>query len=272
MTTEKIFLTIDIGNTKTAIGLFRSSELVCSAKKPTNELNSSIDFLALINQVQNPDCQINPSKIMVGICSVVPAKTTIVKQMLEEQEFQHSLFLSSKVSLPFENCYETPHTLGVDRLALAACAKACFPNEAAIIIDFGTAITYDVVTSKNAYLGGLILAGPRIISKCLHEKTAQLPDVMLERETGILGTTTEKSLQRGLYWGLIAQTKALIAQIKYDLMKTYHEPSCKVLVTGGYHELIAEHIPDIDVREPYAVLRGIQSLLECNMPALHKKV
>jgi type III pantothenate kinase len=272
MANESYYLAIDVGNTKTAAGLFLDNRLISSAKVATPELNLPVEFKKCLEQLFQQTTPIAKSEIKVGVASVVPEKNALVQQVLKEIGCQVPAFLSSQMALPFENRYDTPQTLGIDRLALAACAYDYFPNQAAIIIDFGTAITYDILTSKPAYLGGLILAGPQIISECLHEKTAQLPIVSLEHQSTLIGGNTDDCLKRGLYWGLMAQTRGIIAELKADLKENHQEEDCKVILTGGYHEVIDGHLPGIDIKDPVAVLRGIKVILAYNNVGSHKKV
>ncbi len=273
MANESYYLAIDVGNTKTTAGLFLDNRLISSAKVATPELNWQVELKRCLEQLFRQTQLIPKSDITIGVASVVPEKNALVQQVLKEMGCQEApTFISSQMALPFENCYETQETLGIDRLALAACAYDYFPNQSSIIIDFGTAITYDILTSKPAYLGGLILAGPQIISECLHEKTAQLPIVSLEHQSTLIGGNTEDCLKRGLYWGLMAQTQELIARLKTNLKETYHQPETKVVITGGYHEVIAGHLPRIDIKDPVAVLRGIKVILAYNNAGSHKKV
>ncbi len=265
------FLSLDIGNTKTSAGLFKGDELVGVYKSETERLCNPKSFEAFINAIRFENQSMLKIKPQIGVCSVVPKQTQCLKTVLENFEFHDAYYLSHNLNFPFKIRYLTPESLGMDRLALVASCYAHFRDTAVIVIDFGTAITYDILTSKQEYIGGLILAGPKIISECLHEKTAQLPVVMLEKQENVIGQSTESCLKRGLYWGLIAQSQGLIHQLKLVLKEQYQETDCKVIITGGYHELIRDHLTEIDVCDPNAVLRGIRTIVRYKLGELHEK-
>lgn len=256
-------LSIDVGNSRLKLAFFQGEHTQFQMEVETARLKSLKARQAfaesLAAEVKAHTLQIE--KIVLS--AVVPDVARLVANTLERTFKKRVLIVSTELNLPFESRYKTPDTLGADRLALVAYAVKCFPNDAAIAIDFGTAITYDVITSKKIYLGGIIVSGFGLSLSALHRHTAQLPEVRLASQISLVGESTIECLERGAYWGAVAQTENLIERFKSFLKSHHGEKSIKVIAAGGDASLIAEQLK-FDELTSDAVLRGAAYLAELN--------
>ncbi len=256
-------LSLDVGNTCLKLAFFQDERIQFRMQAETKRfksLKSRQEFAAsLVSELKARSLQVE--KII--LCSVVPEVARLIANTLERTFKKRVLTVSTELNLPFEHRYKTPHTLGADRLALVAYAVKRFPKAATIAIDFGTAITYEIVTSRKIYLGGIILSGFGVSLSALHARTAQLPEVRFLSQTKLVGESTIECLERGAYWGAVAQTEGLIARFK-SFLKTHHkEKSIKVIATGGDASLVAEQLKFDELNED-AVLMGAAHLADLN--------
>ncbi len=256
-------LSIDIGNSSLKLALFQNEQLLFEKQEETKQFKARKSRQAfvegLVQELKTRSWQVEK----IVLCSVVPDVAWLLANTLERTFKKRVLIVSTELKLPFDSRYKTPNTLGADRLAFVAYALKRFPKSAVIAIDFGTAITYDIITSKKMYLGGIILSGIGLSLSALHRHTAQLPEVQISSQTLLVGESTVECLERGAYWGAVAQTENLIARFK-SYLKTHHgEKSIKTIATGGDASLIAEQIK-FDELSGDAVLRGAAYLAELN--------
>ncbi|ACF13101.1 putative transcriptional acitvator, Baf family [Chloroherpeton thalassium ATCC 35110] len=253
--------TVDIGNTQTSIAIFEGDELKEFERFSSKNLESKSALPDFCQKCQS----LVGSAPLIAMSSVVPNVASALKTMFHQQFSEKPIFeITYQTKLPFHIRYQTPETLGNDRLALCAAACERFPNQAVMIIDFGTAITYDVLNSKHEYLGGLILAGTSLSARALNEHTAQLPAIGLQKESGIIGRNTRDCLSKGLFWGTVAQTEGLILKLKSELAEEHGEPEVKVLITGGNSVTLAGAMPHIDIRDEFAIHKGIRFIAALN--------
>lgn len=200
----------------------------------------------------------------VGVASVVPALARRVPEAVRAWCDASPLMVRPTLRLPFTLGYDTPVTLGTDRLALAVGAwdrygKAAPTARSVIAIDAGTALTYEVITADGTYLGGAIAPGPRIMADALHQGTAQLPDVPLTPPASPVGRSTEAALQSGILFGFVDGVTGMLDRLRATL-----DTPLVIVVTGGWAKLLCEHVPAIDDADPHLVLRGIQTLMVLN--------
>lgn len=264
-----MLLAIDIGNTNITLGIFeprkgkapkipkvsQSWRLNTVAKGTADEYGSKI--LDLLHYAS-----IDRSRIKhVAIASVVPPLTAAFKEFtLKIFRFKpYIIGETGRISMP--NLYDNPREVGADRIvnAVAAFKRVGGP---CIVVDFGTATTFDCVTKKGEYTGGIIVPGPNLAAESLALHTAKLPKVNMVKPDRVIGKTTVGSIQSGLYFGYLALVDGLIQRIKKDL-----GASCKVLATGGLAGLIAPESKYIDVKMifPDLTLEGICLLHEENL-------
>ena len=168
------------------------------------------------------------------------------------------VILDENTPLPIKNLYETPATLGKDRLAAAVGARAIFPGKNVLSIDAGTCITYDFLTKDGEYLGGSISPGIRMRFRAMHAFTGRLPLVEPEDFTGLIGKTTAESLLSGVINGVCEEIKGLIA--RYN--EQYEDLTA--VITGGDHEYLHNKLKINIFAVPDLVLPGLNEILDCH--------
>lgn len=165
------------------------------------------------------------------------------------------LMVTHQTPLPLKLKYETPETLGIDRICLAVGGATLFPGEATLMIDAGTCLTYDLVTSDGQYLGGTIAPGLQMRLKAMHTLTSKLPDLPLDGETPPLGTSTETSMRMGAQTGAALEMDAFIRHYQRQ------HPKLKVILTGGDAPFFERHIENAIFAAPNLVLQGLHEIL-----------
>lgn len=257
-----MFLAVDIGNSAVKCALFDGETLIrtfsaSALEASTNPAPAEHWLEELAPHLDNVDVD------QIGLVSVVPARTTPVTEALDRRTDAPITTLNSNASVPFALGYDTPETLGIDRLAAAAAGWAGYGRDAGrsvVVVDAGTAVNYEVVHRDGTYLGGAIAPGPALVRESLRRGTAQLPEVSLELPDTSIGRSTRSSLQSGIVWGLVDSVRGMTRRVSQDL------PDAPVLVlTGGWSRLLAEHL-EHDHVAPGLVLRGVRilTLMNCD--------
>jgi type III pantothenate kinase len=252
-----MFLTIDIGNTSTLVGVFEGDNLKASfrllsdKKKTVDELGAEIK--SLLESHTKSDAL--PDKI--AVCSVVPELTAIYNTMLESNFSVKPLLLSHETDLPFKILYDNPAQVGADRLANAAAVRELY-GYPSIVIDLGTATTYDVINSEGNYLGGLILPGLWTSASNLFEKASKLFPVNIEKPKNLIGKDTADSIKSGLYYGFIGQMEFLVDKIKEELSSE----NTIVIATGGFSNAFSEDTEIINYIDPDLTLKGLKIIFD----------
>lgn len=233
---------IDIGNTFAKIGFFEENELITFRKDlPLEELDDLV-----IEQ--------NCNAIIVS--SVTKSQTELENIF---GVYPHKkLFLNSATPLPIQKDYETPETLGADRLAAAVGANFIFPNQNCLIVDMGTAIKYDYVSDDAIFRGGIISPGMRIRFEALHTFTKRLPLLEAENIPDLIGKSTKGCMQSGVVNGIIAELNGIIER--------YSElGDCNVILCGGDAQFFENQIKNPTFVAPNLVLIGLNRILAYNI-------
>ncbi|PEN05005.1 type III pantothenate kinase [Longimonas halophila] len=200
-----------------------------------------------------------PEAQRVGIVSVVPQATQHAQLAIEAQFARPAQVLRVEGPLPFAMRYDTPHTLGTDRLAAAAAAWYAHDpahRRSVLAIDAGTALTIEVIDNTPAYRGGVIAPGPHLLRDALATGGAQLPAVDLTAPPHPIGNSTEHALQSGIVHGFAAMASGLVEQLANTLSDTPY-----MALTGGAASLLHDALPRVDTHDPHLVLRGAYQLL-----------
>lgn len=204
----------------------------------------------------------------VGMASVVPSVMPAAQAALRAITGIEPVRIQPSMDLPFDLAYETPDTLGDDRLAAAVAAwmlygEASNPPRSTIAIDAGTAVTYEVVTHHGVYEGGIIAPSLSLMRRAMRHGTEQLPAVSLDDPPqDVVGRSTEQAIQSGLHYGFIDAIAGLLDRITGTL-----DTDPVVVLTGGGRERIGSEIDAIDYRNAHLVLHGIRLLLRLNAPS-----
>ena len=192
--------------------------------------------------------------------SVVPRATSHVRMTVKEFWHLPCLELSPKTIRGVGIDYPKPETIGPDRLANAVAVKKRY-GAPAVVVDFGTAVTFDVVDRAGNYVGGIIAPGLAAMTTYLHEKTALLPRIRIREIERVIGKDTESAMLIGAVHGYRGLIRELIRELKAEL-GTRHLP---VVATGGYAKLMAARLPDITAVEPLLTLEGLRLVWEAHL-------
>lgn len=193
------------------------------------------------------------------LASVVPRKAEIARQVFGGalQEIRHDLDLGVALDFP------DPSTIGADRLANAAAVVALFEETPAIVVDFGTAVTFDVISAERAYVGGVIAPGLAAMTDYLHERTALLPKIEIEEPVELIGKSTRSAMLSGAVHGYRGLVDGILRQLARELAP--RGGPVKTVATGGYAELISREIAGIDAVLPDLTLEGIRVIANLNL-------
>lgn len=253
-----MLLAIDIGNTNIAAGVFEGKKL-SRHWKIQSEREKTCDEYAVSLLSLFSFSGLDTKKITgIIISSVVPPLTPIFQNMGLEQFGLKPLVLGPGLKTGMPILYENPLEVGADRIAssVAGFTKHGGPL---IIVDFGTATTFDAVSVRGEYLGGAIAPGIQIAAEALSEKTAKLPRVEIRVPKTAIGRSTVASMHSGLYFGYVGLVSFVI-----DTMKTELGKESGVIATGGLASLFCQKIETIEHFEPHLVLEGLRILYERN--------
>jgi type III pantothenate kinase len=242
-----MILLFDIGNTNTHLGLANSSRLLRQTDIPTAAWFSGKAGAQLKKFI-------GAAKIEgAALCSVVPRATPFVRRTVKRNWDCAALELTPKTLRGVGIDYPTPDTIGPDRLANAVAARHHF-GAPVVVVDFGTAVTFDVVNRTGNYVGGIIAPGLAAMTDYLHEKTALLPRIKIREFKRAIGKSTEQAMLIGAVHGYRGLVRELVMELKREL-KTKRLP---VVATGGYAKLIAAKLPEIFAVEPNITLEGLR--------------
>lgn len=258
-----MILCLDIGNTQIHGGVFERSEIKLQFRK-TSRGQFSSDEIGLFLRSVLTENKINWNEIKnISICSVVPdILHSIISGCIKY--FQINPFiLKAGVKTGLKIKYRNPLEVGTDRIANAIAAQKLFPSKNSIVVDFGTATTFDVITKAKEYLGGLIIPGIRLSMESLNKNTAQLPNVEIFKPQNVVGRSTEESIRSGLYFG----QKSIVESIKKQIMhEVFFNDEAILIATGGFSSLF-ENENLFDVTIPDLVLIGLHEAFQMNHKA-----
>ena len=251
-----MILLFDIGNTNTHLGLANSRRVVKQADIPTAAWfdNTALRLLA--------DFTGRKRFRGAAVCSVVPMATPLVCEVVRHIWHVRCLELTPETLYGVGIDYPQPQTIGPDRLANAVAARHRF-GAPAVVVDFGTAVTFDVVDRAGNYVGGIIAPGLTAMTDYLHEKTALLPRIRIREVKSPIGKSTEQAMLVGAVHGYRGLIRELITELKRAL-KVHRLP---VVATGGYAQLIASKLPEITAVDPLLTLEGLRLVWQANQTA-----
>ena len=253
-------LTLDIGNSQIFGGVFANHELTLRFRKTVVPAFSSDEFGLFLRGVLRENGS-DPSRIdQIALCSVVPDAVYSLRSCCRKYFGLDPFILQAGVKTGLKIGYRNPLEVGPDRIANVIGAMHRYPGRNLVIVDFGTATTFDVVRAPRDYLGGIVLAGLRIAMEALERNTARLPTVEIVPAATLVGRSTVESIQSGLYFGNRAVVKGLTSEIRDQCFSG--EPAM-VIGTGGLSRLF-ERDKVFDVLLPDLVLIGLDRALSLN--------
>ncbi|MBL7191027.1 type III pantothenate kinase [bacterium] len=246
-----MLLAIDIGNTHTVMGLFKDDELAANWRASTIPTRTGDEWFTQVMALSRlADFKFNEIKY-TAISSVVPEVTLAILRMSSERLHIEPFMVESDADYGIKNAYDNPRAVGPDRICNAVAGYTLFGGPL-IIVDFGTATTFDVISSDGVYLGGVIAPGLETSSKELHRRAAKLTRVDLHFPDKIIGRNTETSVQAGIMFGALESVDGIVKRIWDEL-----GGRCKVIATGGLAGLIAPKSSVIESVQPFLVLIGL---------------
>jgi len=241
-----MLLTIDIGNTSVSCGLFKNRRLAAKWKIQTG----SPGYLGPLMKKLSAHTRRNIEGVIIS--SVSPAGLSKARKALARIFKKRPIILGGDLVVPIKNLYKQPKKVGQDRLVNALAARAFYGN-GLIVIDFGTAVTFDLVTKKGEYAGGIILPGMEISFENLARCAALIPKVKFRFPKALVGRNTQESMQSGIFYGYGALCDGLV-----DKIKNKHGRDLKVIVTGGHAGLIRKFAENIDIVNSDLTLQGLE--------------
>lgn len=249
-----MLLVVDIGNTNIVWGVYEDRALAAHWRIATDVKKTSDEYgILFANLLAAAGI---PTQRLTGaiVSSVVPALTETVEQMLEQYFYQRALVVSSNTDTGLTLRYDNPKEIGSDRLVNAAAAYHKYRRDL-IIVDFGTATTFCVITAEGHYLGGVIAPGLGISAEALFTRAAKLAKVELIRPKTVIGTDTASSIQSGLLFGYAGLVDTVVHRMEQELGR-----SAYVIGTGGLSSILASETTTIQKIEPLLTLEGLELL------------
>lgn len=256
-----MLLVVDVGNTQTVFGLFEDDRLRADWRLSTQHSRSvdewAIEVAGLLD-LRGVAREAIDAAIM---SSVVPPLTGPLSETIEGLFGIQPMQVGPGTKTGIRILYENPAEVGADRIvnSVAALAKVGGP---VIVVDFGTATTFDAITARAEYLGGIIVPGLQIAADSLFARAAKLPRVEVRKPPKLIGRNTVHSIQSGLYHGYVCLVNGVL-----DLMRAEMEGQPKVLATGGLSRVLAEDLRGVDLVDPHLTLDGLRLIYGKNRSA-----
>jgi type III pantothenate kinase len=256
--TDTNLLAIDIGNTNIVLGVYKGEDLVAYWRMSTSP-HRMPDELAVMITSFFANRGLSFHEIDDGILScVVPPLLPVFEEFCERYMGVEPLIVEPGTKTGMRILYDNPQEVGADRIVNAVAAKALYGTPL-IVIDFGTATTFDVISKEGDYLGGAISPGVNVAGEALVQRTAKLPRVELVVPPRAIGRNTVSSMQSGIMYGYISLVEGMVARIKKEL-----GDSSRVIATGGLADHVARHTSAIETVDHNLTLTGLKLLYELN--------
>jgi len=251
-----MLLLVDIGNTNITLGVAIDGQLARDWRLSSRTNMTADEFWMMLTSLLLPEKIQIEDLAGVAISSVVPSLTPTVQQAVRQRLDIPLVNVTSDLDLGITIAYEKPEDVGADRLCNAVAGYKQYGGPL-VIVDFGTATTFDILSASGEYLGGIIAPGPETTTKVLHAVSAKLPAVKLEFPPNVIGRTTETSIQSGLMFGGVSMVDGLNQQLRAEL-----GDDTRIIATGGLAKVFLPHFKTVEAIEPNLTLYGLQLIFE----------
>lgn len=242
------YLLVDVSNSFTKLAFSSRKQVSRPSQVPTKKLTQA----GLTRLMKTRSAR------AIIVSSVVPAKNALIKKAAAKTRV---LFVDAETDLGVGVVYPAPQTIGADRLANAAAVAELY-GAPAIVVDFGTAVTFDVVSADRNYVGGVIAPGLEAMTSFLYQRTALLPKLVLREPASAIGKTTRAAMMAGAIYGYRGLVREIIGRIRAE---SFPKGKLRVVATGGYAQLIARQLPEIETVHPGLTLEGLRLIANRNV-------
>lgn len=247
-----MLLAIDVGNTHTVIGLYQGETLQQHWRLETHKTRTADELGIMLLELFRVAKVSVPIEGIV-VCNVVPPLQHALQRMGERYFAQEVLFVDHQTDCGITICLDNPQELGADRIANAVAARSYTKGLAVIVVDFGTATTFDAIDASGNYLGGAIAPGILTSHEALSEKASRLPRTDIRRPEQVIGTNTQTSMQAGIYYGYVGLVDGIVTRMKQEI-----PAAKKIIATGGLAGLISQETKTIHEVIPNLTLDGLK--------------
>ena len=253
-----MLLVLDIGNTNTTLGVYHNGDQLTHWQLRTVVDKTADEYgIFLENLLDHNGFQTRNVKGIAVAC-VVPPLLRVLEEVSQDYFSLEPLIVQPGVKTRMPVLYEHPQEVGADRIANAVAAREVYGSPS-VVIDLGTATTFDVISPQGEYLGGVITPGIAISADALFRSTAMLPEVEIREPEQVIGTSTVGSIQSGLFYGPVSLIEGLLGRIRSEL-----DTSPTTIATGGLAPVFFPHCRGIDHLDPHLTLKGLKYIYDLN--------